>query len=170
MLSFQGIPVPIPVAIAGAVIACLAFTRYVMSARRGRRGGLCAELREERESLRCVMEALPAQLASAKRSRMAGAETTSLGNDALQQWIDELEADLMQVQLLDSKLPAADTDYAAQPVLELEIRLIEILALSISANRLADKYRIPVQAAIACDPGVPTKSTILEADGAIMAG
>jgi hypothetical protein len=44
-------------------------------------------------------------------------------------------------------LPAADAEYMDYLGMELDIQLAEILALSIRANRLADKYR-----RAACEP------------------
>jgi len=123
MPSFPSIPIPI--AVAGAAIAYLVYRVYARRARRNSRK-LYAEVCEERESLRCEVAALPERLESARRSRMAVAS--------------EIEADLTEAKLLGSQLPAADIDTTDRSGMELDIKLAEILALSIRANRLADKY------------------------------
>ena len=123
MPSFPSIPVPI--AVAGAAIAYLVYRVYARRASRNNRK-LHAEVCRERESLRCVIAALPEQLESARRSRMAVA--------------GEIEADLAEAKLLGSQLPAAEVDTTDRSGMVLHIKLAEILALSIRANRLADKY------------------------------
>jgi hypothetical protein len=123
MPSFPSIPIPI--AVSGAAIAYLVYRVYARRARRNDRK-LYAEVCKERESLRCVVAALPERLESARRSRMAVAS--------------EIEADLAAAKLLGSQLPAADIDTTDRSGMELDIKLAEILTLSIRANRLADKY------------------------------
>jgi hypothetical protein len=122
MPSFPSIPIPI--AVTGAAIAYLVYRVYARRARRNNRK-LYAEVCKERESLHCVVAALPEQLESARRSRMVAGE---------------IEADLAEAKLLGSQLPAADVDTTDRSEMELDIKLAEILALSIRANRLADKY------------------------------
>jgi len=123
MPSFSSIPFPI--AVSGAAIAYLGYRVYARRARKNNRK-LRAEVCTERESLRCEVAALPERLESARRSRMAVAS--------------EIEADLTEAKLLGSQLPAADIDTTDRSGMELDIKLAEILALSIRANRLAHKY------------------------------
>ena len=133
MLNVQIITVT--VAIAGAVIAYAAYRRFTRVDYRD----LCVEVCEERESLRSVIEALPAQLDLAKQSRIAADESTgSLRSDSMRQRLSELEVDLLEAKLLGLELP--DIDYTDLSAAELELRLIEILAMSVRANALADKY------------------------------
>ena len=132
-LSFQKISILL--AIAGAAIVYLAIRLYARRARRDKH--LRAEVREEREALRCMIDALPEQL-EAKRSRMAGVSRS----EATQQWLSQIEVDLAEAKLMGSQLPAVDTDDTDRSGMELDIKLAEILALSIRANRLADKYRL----------------------------
>jgi hypothetical protein len=142
MLIFHNVPVVIAVAIASTLLAYAAYRRW-----KGPGTDLRAELREELESLRAAIEALPAKLDLAKRSRTAAAEATGhVKSAAMQKWLSELEIDLLEVKLLESQLPAADTDYADLSDLELDIRLVEILGLSFRADGLADKYRLPLPA------------------------
>jgi hypothetical protein len=92
---------------------------------RGDRRKLSAEIGRECESLRCVVEALPGLLESARPSRVGG----------------ELEADWAEARLLKSQLPETVDDIVDGSGMDLDIKLAEILALSIRANRLSDKYR-----------------------------
>jgi hypothetical protein len=87
------------------------------------RHDLHSEVAEEREALRSTVQGLPELLEAAKRSRPAA------------------EEDLAEAKLLGSQLAAADTEDMGDSGMELDIQLAEILALSIRANRLADKYR-----------------------------
>jgi len=103
------------------------------SSKKSRYGDLRSEVFEERESLRAVIETLPAQLELAKQSPEGGAES-------IRQRLSELEVDLLEAKLLGVELP--DIDYADLSAGELELRLIEILALSMRANALAEKYRV----------------------------
>lgn len=140
MLSFQDVSAGLlaAVAIAGVLLMRGAYRR-----RKGRGLDLCSEVRKEHESLRVAVGALPAQLKSAKRSRTAAAEAAGvLRSEALQQWQAELEIDLLEVELLASQLPAPDTEYRHLSDMELDIRLVEILALSLRADCLADKYGV----------------------------
>jgi hypothetical protein len=129
MLSVQTITVF--VATAGAVIAYVAYRRLTKGDQRDLRVEVC----EERESLRSVIEALPAQLDLAKR---AGDESTGK-SESMRQRLSELEVDLLEAKLLGLELP--DIDYADLSAGELELRLVEILAMAVRANALADKYR-----------------------------
>jgi hypothetical protein len=132
ILSLQRISILLVVA--GAAIVYIAVRVFAKRVGRDKRH-LRAEVREERDALRCMIEALPEQLESAKRSRMAV---------ATQQWLDEMEADLAEAKLMGSQLPAADTEDADHSGMDLDIKLTEILALSIRAIRIADKYRLPL--------------------------
>ena len=130
MLSVQTITVS--VAIAGTVIAYVAHRKLTKADQRDLR----LEVWEERESLRSVIEALPAQLDLANR---AGDESTGpLKSESMRQRLSELEVDLLEAKLLGLELP--EIDYADLSAAELELRLVEILAMSVRANAIADKY------------------------------
>jgi hypothetical protein len=134
MLSLQ-----IPFAIGGAVIAHVVW-RQLASARRADPRD---EIRNELESLRGATAALPAQMHLARRSRMAVAEAKGLlGNETTGLWLSELQADLAEAELVAAQVPSTDICLDDHSVMGLEIRLAEILALSIRANRLAEKYRL----------------------------
>jgi hypothetical protein len=140
MLSYQDVPAGLlaAVAIAGVLLMRGAYRR-----RKGKGLDLCSEVRKEHESLRVAVAALPAQLESAKQSRSAAAEAAGLlRSEAMQQWRSELEIDLLEVQFLASQLPAPDTEYGNLSDMELDTRLVEILALSLRADCLADKYGV----------------------------
>jgi hypothetical protein len=144
MLSLHSIAIPI--AVAGAVLGYLVFRIWMHRARHARHERythkLSTEVCKEREALCSVVEALPEQLESAKRSRIAAVRTRGPSSlEATRQWLGELDVDLAEVKLLESQLPAADTDGTDYSGMELDIQLAEILALSIRANRLTDKYR-----------------------------
>jgi hypothetical protein len=104
---------------------------------------LASEVREAREALRAALEALPSQLDRARtfRATIDDAETSPETAERVH-WLGDLDSDLQEVKLLDSQLPAADSDYGQLSAMELDVRLLEILALSVRANSLADKYRI----------------------------
>ena len=130
MLGFQTIVVT---CVTAAAVITYGVCR--LSGRRSARSELQGEICAERESLRCAMAALPEQLELAKRSR-----TPDEG--ATESWFSELEADLVDARALESQLPAAEVEVADQSGMELDLRLAEILTLSIRVNRLADKYSL----------------------------
>jgi len=101
---------------------------------------LGAELRAEQESLRAMIEALPAQIDLAKRSRMAPAHAPG-NTEVLQQWLGELELDSSEVELLRSQLATVDPGDMSLSDVDAEIKLVEVLALSLRASALAEKYR-----------------------------
>jgi hypothetical protein len=166
MMSFHSIAIPI--AAAGAALGYLVFRICVHLARRARHeryaDNLLTEVCKEREALCSVIEALPEQLEAAKRSRIAAVRTRGPSSlEATRQWLGELELDLAEAKLLESQLPAADTDGTDHSGMELDLHLAEILALSIRANRLADKYRRAVaEAETSPDDSSPEG---LDADG-----
>jgi hypothetical protein len=138
MLGFQTIL--LSCATAGAVIT---YGACRLSGRRGEQALLIEEICEERETLRRMMAALPEQLELAKRSRLADAKpTVPHASDATRHWLSELETDLAEARGLESQLPPAEVEGGDQSVMELDLRLAEILTLSIRANRLAEKYSI----------------------------
>ena len=145
MLSLHSIAIPI--AIAGAALGYFVFRICMHRARSARHERYTHKLRtevcKEREALGSVIQALPAQLEAAKRSRIAAVRTRGPSRlEATRQWLDELELDLAEAKQLESQLTATtDTDGTDHSEMELDIQLAEILALSIRANRLADKYR-----------------------------
>jgi hypothetical protein len=142
MLIFHNVPLTVAIGLAGAVLAYNAYRRWKSQSLDPR-----SELRKEQESLRAALQALPAQLDSAKRLRMAAAEGSGfLESQAVQQWLGEFDIDSLELKMLESQLPAADSDYSELSELELDIRLVEILTLSLRADCLADKYRIGASA------------------------
>lgn len=141
MPSLHNIPAVLAVAVAGALIAYAAYRRSAKRTAQKRSAyDLRSELRAEQESLRAALEALPAQIGLAKRSRTTRAHVAGTGPEGLQQWLGELDLDLSEVELLRSQLPAADSDYKFLSDLDAEIKLVEILALSLRASALAEKY------------------------------
>jgi len=59
------------------------------------------------------------------------------------QWLCQLELDLSETELLRTQLSAVDADdHKALSDMEVDIKLIEVLALSLRASALADKYRV----------------------------
>jgi hypothetical protein len=137
MLSFQ-----IPIVIGGAVMAYVLFRRLAS----GRVVDPRDEIRTELESLRRVTAALPEQMNVAKRS-MATAEAKGLlGSETTRLWLGAFEADLAEAELVASEVPSTDESADDRSVMRLELRLAEILVLSIRANRLADKYSRPLSA------------------------
>ncbi len=137
MLSLQSMPAPF--ALGCALIAYLAYRRVP----RSREVDLKGEVAKERDSLCCVVDTLPGLMERAKQSRITIADSQGLlGSQAMRQWLGELEVDVAEGRLLSSQVPAVDFEPAAHSVMELDIRLVEILGLSIRANSLADKYRL----------------------------
>jgi hypothetical protein len=150
MLSSHSIAIPIAISSAAVMAYLIHRILVYRSMRRARRDirDLHGEVGKEREALRSTVEALPEQLEAAKRARIAAAKIRGpSGREAMQHWLGEFEMDLAEAKLLGSQLPAADTEDMDHSPMELDIKLAEILALSIRANRLADKYR-----GAACEP------------------
>ena len=145
MLSLHSIAIPI--AVAGAALGYFVFRICMHRARLARHERYTDKLRtevcKEREALGSVIEALPAQLEAAKRSRIAALRTRGPSRlEATRQWLGELELDLAEAKQLQSQLTATvDIDGTDHSEMELNIQLAEILALSIRAIRIADKYR-----------------------------
>lgn len=141
---------PIPYLPAAAAVACGALAAYAayrrsMYRRSVRLGmhDLRAELRAERESLCAVMGALPAQIDLAKRSRTA-AVVAPEDAEGVRQWLRELDLDASEAELLSSQLSAVDSDDTALSDVDVEIKLVEVLALSLRASALAEKYRTSI--------------------------
>ncbi len=114
------------VALAAAVLIAYAVYRRALNRRFTERNmhDLSAELRAEQESLRAIIEALPAQIELAKRYRRAPA----------------LDHDTSEVELLRSQLSAIDSGDMSLSDVDMEIKLVEVLALSLRASALAEKY------------------------------
>ena len=112
MPNLHNIPAIAAVAVAGALIAYAAYRRSAKRMAQERTAGdLRSELRAEQESLRAAIEALPAQIDLAKRSRTAAARAAgNIAPEGLQQWLCQLDHDLSEVELLKSQLSAADSD------------------------------------------------------------
>jgi hypothetical protein len=140
LLNSHSIAIPITIASAAAIAYLVYRVSVHRSAHRAlrHRHDLRSEVDSEREALRATVEALPELLAAAERSRMGAAK------------LSELETDLVEAKLLESQLPAAVTEEMDYSGMELDIQLAEILALSIRANRLADKYRRAMPEPVAC--------------------
>jgi hypothetical protein len=143
MPSLHNIPAVFAVAVAGALITYAAYRRSAKRTAQERTAGdLRSELHAEQESLRAAIEALPALIDLAKRSRTAAAHAAgNTGPEGLQQWLCELDLDLSELELLKSQLSAADADTESLSDMDVEIRLVEVLALSLRASALAEKYR-----------------------------
>jgi hypothetical protein len=138
MPTLPNIPAVLGVTAAGALIAYAAYRRSI----KRRAHDLRTELLAEQASLRAAIEALPAQIDLAKRSRTAGADAA--GNPAterMRQWLCELDLDLSEAELLKSQLSAAEADYNSLSDMDVEVKLVEVLSLSLRANALAEKYR-----------------------------
>ena len=133
----------IAAAVAGALIAYAAYRGSTKrKAQKWSALDLRAELRAEQESLRTAIEALPAQIDRARQSRAATAQATAnTGPEGLKQWLHELDLDLSEAELLRSQLSGAESDHQALSEMDAEIKLVEVLALSLRASTLADKYR-----------------------------
>ena len=146
MASLHNIPAVLAVAVAGALIGYAAFRRSAKRMAQERSAGdLRSELCAEQESLRAAIEALREQMGLAKRARTAAARAAgNIGPEALQQWLCELDLDLSEVELLKSQLSAADADTKSLSDMDVEIRLVEVLALSLRASALAEKYRASI--------------------------
>jgi hypothetical protein len=127
MLSLQSMMVA--AAIGGALLVYAAYGRF----KKNRSADLQSEVCEERESLRAVIESLPARMELAMQSPEGSAES-------IRQRLSELEIDLLEAKLLGVELP--DIDYVDLSAGELELRLVEILALSMRADALAEKYGV----------------------------
>jgi hypothetical protein len=148
MPSLHNIPAIVAVAVAGALIAYAAYRRSAKRVAQERTAGdLRSELRAEQESLRAAIEALPAQIDLAKRGRAAAARAAgNIASEGLQQWLCQLDLDLSEVELLKSQLSAVDSDHGSLSDMDVEIRLVEILALSLRAGALTEKYCASVSA------------------------
>jgi hypothetical protein len=139
MPTLPSIPAVIAVAMGGALIAYAAYRR----SKRHTVNDLRSEVRAEQKSLRATTEALPAQIELAKRSFAAAAHATG-HTEGLQQRLRELDLDLSEAERLRSQSAAADSDYNDLSDMDVEIKLVEVLALSLRASMLADKYRASI--------------------------
>lgn len=136
---------PAVLAVAVAVLIAYAVYRRIINRRsiERRTHDLGAELRTEHESLRAMVEALPAQIDVAKRQRTAPAHARG-NSEGLQQWLDELDLDSSEVELLRSQLSAVDSGDMSLSDVDMEMKLVEVLALSLRATALAEKYRASI--------------------------
>jgi len=146
MPIFSNSPAVVAVAAVAAAVL-IAYAVYRRSIKRRsierRTHDLGAELRAEEGSLRAMLEALPAQIDLAKRSRTAPAHAQG-NTEGLQQWLGELELDSSEVELLRSQLSSLDSGDLSLSDVDAEIRLVEVLALSLRASALAEKYRASI--------------------------
>ena len=144
MPSLHNILAVIAVAVAGALITYSVYRRSAKRTAQNRTtSDVRSELRADQESLRAAIEALPAQIDLARRSRTAAAHAAAnTGPEGLQQWLCQLELDLSETELLRTQLSAVEADdHKALSDMEVDIKLVEVLALSLRASTLADKYR-----------------------------
>jgi hypothetical protein len=143
MSILHNIPAVLAVAVAGSLVAYAAYRRSAKRTAQTRSSDdLRSEMRAELESLRAALEALPEHIGLARRSRTAAARAAGDPSpEGLQQWLCQLDLDLSEVELLKSQLPAADADYKALSDMDVEIELVEVLALSLRASPLTEKYR-----------------------------
>jgi hypothetical protein len=144
MPSLHNILAVIAVVVAGALITYSAYRRSAKRTAQNRTASdVRSELRADQESLRAAIEALPAQIDLARRSRTAAAHAAAnTGPEGLQQWLRQLELDLSETELLRTQLSAVEADdHRALSDMEVDIKLVEVLALSLRASTLADKYR-----------------------------
>jgi hypothetical protein len=146
MPILHNIPAVLAVAVAGVLIAYAAYRRSAKRMAQIRTAhDLRAELRAEQESLRAAVEALCAQIDLTKRSRVAAAHAAgNAASEGLQQWLGELDLDLAEAELLRSQLPAADADYKALSDMDVDIELVEVLALWLRVSPLTEKYRASI--------------------------
>jgi hypothetical protein len=145
MSILHNIPAVLAVAVAGSLVAYAAYRRSAKRTAQTRTSDdLRSEMRAELESLRAALEALPEHFGLARRSRMAAAHAAGEpSHEGLQQWLCELDLDLSEVELLKSQLFAADAADSLSDM-DVEVRLVEILALSLRASALAEKYRASI--------------------------
>lgn len=142
MSIFHNYSAVLGTAAAGALIA-YALAAYAASRRSSHHEvrALRAEVSAERESLRAMLEALPAQIERAKRSRIATARVASHTNEEESlRWLDEVELDLSEVERL-RQLSEDPPDDNSLPDMEVEVKLVEILSMSLRADALTEKYR-----------------------------
>jgi hypothetical protein len=145
MSNLHNLPAVLGVALAGSLIAYAAYRRSAKRmAQKRTADDLRSELRADQESLRAEIEALPAKIESAKRSRMAAAHAAGNTAPELQQWLCQLDLDLSELELLKSQLAADDSDHKSLSDMDVEIRLVEVLALSLRAGALEEKYRVSI--------------------------
>jgi hypothetical protein len=145
MSILHNIPAVLAVAVAGSLVAYAAYRRSAKRTAQTRTShDLRSEMRAELESLRAALEELPAHLGLARRSRTAAAHAAGDPSpEGLQQWLCELDLDLSEVELLKSQLFAADAADSLSDM-DVEVRLVEILVLSLRASALAEKYRASI--------------------------
>jgi hypothetical protein len=106
---------------------------------------LRSELRAEQESLRAAIEALPARIDMEKRSRTAAAHAAGNTAPELQQWLCQVDLDLSELEFLKSQLSTDDSEDKPLSDMDVDIRLVEVLALSLRADALAEKYRASIR-------------------------
>ena len=140
MPILPSMPAVLAVAAVGALIA---YTGYRRSTRR-KKHDMRTELRDEQASLRAAVEALPAQIDLAKRSRKSAADAEgNTATEGLHEWLGQLDLDLSEAELLRSQLSAADADKPLSDM-DVEVKLVEVLAMSLRASALAEKYRASI--------------------------
>jgi hypothetical protein len=137
------LPIMPAVLAVAAVGALIAYTGYRRSTRR-KKHDMRTELRDEQASLRAAVEALPAQIDLAKRSRKSAADAEgNTATEGLHEWLGQLDLDLSEAELLRSQLSAADADKSLSDM-DVEVKLVEVLAMSLRVSMLAEKYRASI--------------------------
>ena len=139
MPSLLNMPTVLAAGFAGILMVYAVYRRFTKRTAHDLR----SEVRAEQEAVRATIEALPAQIDRAKRSLAADA-TGNTGAEGLQQGLSELDLDLSEAELLRSQLSAAESEHKVLSDMEVEIKLVEVLGLSLRASTLADKYRASV--------------------------
>ena len=138
------LPIMPAVLVVAAVGALIAYTGYRRSTRH-KKHDMRTELRDEQASLRAALEALPAQIDLAKRSRKSAADAEgNTATEGLHEWLGQLDLDLSEAELLRSQLSAADADKSSLSDMDMEVKLVEVLAMSLRASALAEKYRASI--------------------------
>jgi hypothetical protein len=137
MPILSNIPAVLAFAAAGALIS---FAAYRRAAKR-RALDVRAELRAEQQLLCTTIESLRTKIDMAKQSWSSGVDAASTGTGGLPQWLHELDFDLSELQLSTFQLPAGDSDYESLSDMDVDIKLVDVLALSLRVNTLADRYR-----------------------------
>jgi hypothetical protein len=137
MPILSNISVVVAFAAAGALIS---FAAYRRAAKR-KANHVRAELRAEQQLLCAAIESLRTTIDMAKQSWSAGADAAITGTGELPQWLQELDFELSELELSRSQLPAGDSDSEPLSDIDVDIKLVDVLALSLRVNTLADQYR-----------------------------
>jgi hypothetical protein len=148
MPTFSNLPVVLAVAAAGALVAYAAYRRAARRATKRKAHDLRAELHAEHQSMCAAIEGLRTKIDMAKRSpSVAVHAAANTGPGELQQLLCELDLELSEMELSRSRLTAIHSDYESLSDMDVDINLVEVLALSLRVNALADRYRASMSVA-----------------------